>query len=459
MFTTFTRSNCGAAALMLTVLFAFAAPARADVIQDMSLLTMNTMNATGYPQVTDSEKRPTFILDMPTAHIAMYDATNAIAKKAKPFTAVPSSPTLGAAIDYAAAAATCQVLAGLFPNRLPVYQSACAPYQSTSAGTPAQLKGIAVGIEVGNDVLAFRANDGRMNPITYTPTGVPGDFVPVPATPLPVSIYIPFVRPFTMSSAMQFRAYGPPDITSAIYARDFNETKAWGGTVSALRTPDNEELARFATENPATFVPRNWAWFANSDRSIADNARLLAMIWVSAGDSFIALFDSKYFYRFWRPQTAIPQADVDGNPATDADTSWTPFVPTPNHPEYPAGHGCDGGVTAAVLTRYFHTKWVSFDVTSTVTNTTRHYENVYPYVHDLQDARIYGGMHWRNSVVAGTEQCKQVSRFVMDHNFQLLHPWPHEDDDDEDSNDQGHGPGPVPMPGPGKPKHGKGGHD
>ena len=418
------RFGRGIAAIPLMFLL-FGVPTHADVIQDMSLLTMNTMNATGYPQVTAEEQRPNFSLDMPTAHIAMYDATNAIAKKAKPFAAIPQSPTAGAAIDYAAAAANCRVLAGLFPSRAPVYQAACARYQPSSAGTWAQRRGIAVGVEVGDDVLAFRANDGRLNPITYTPNGAPDDFVPVPATPTPVFVYLPFVRPFAVPSATKFRAYGPPDLTSAVYARDFNETKAWGGTVSALRTPEQAELARFATENPATFLPRNFARFANSDRSVAENARLLAMLWVGAGDSFITLFDSKYFYRFVRPQTAIPHADVDGNPATEADTSWTPYVTTPNHPEYPAGHGCSGGILAGVLPTYFGTKYIDFDVDSTVTNTTHYYKNVDEYVHDFQVARIYGGMHWRTSSVQGTEQCKEVSRWVTKNNFQLLRSYPH----------------------------------
>ena len=203
-------------------------------------------------------------------------------------------------------AATCRVLQVLFPNRAPVYSQACAGYLPSSTGTPAHLKGVAVGVDVADKILALRKDDGRSTVVTYTPTGTPGSFVPFPPTPTPAGINVPFVRPFTMTSASQFRAYGPPDLTSARYARDLNESKAVGGAVSAIRTPEQEELARFATENPGIYTPRLIRSFADDSRSVVQNARLQAMMWVAQADVTISCFDSKYYFAVMAPSCGDP---------------------------------------------------------------------------------------------------------------------------------------------------------
>ena len=142
---------------------------------------------------------------------------------------------------------------------------------------------------------------------------------------------------------------------------------------------------------------------------------------VAQADVIVACFDSKYHYNAWRPRVAIPQADLDDNAATTADATWLPFVPTPNHPEYPAAHTCADGALAEVLNRYFGTKRVSFDVNSTVTGTTRHYDNTDAYVRDIALARIYGGMHFRTSTADGAEIGTRVARWVMRTHFRPLH--------------------------------------
>ena len=377
----------------------------------------NAVLATGYPAVTPEEQRTIFSVDLATIQVAVYDAVGAIVGGYKPFAARPTAPTTGASAESATGAATCRVLSVLFPNRAPVYSSACASFLPTSTGDTAHVRGVAVGVDVADKILALRANDGRSANATYTPSGAPGNFVPAPPGSTPVGVFNPYVRPFTLSYAAQFRAYGPPDLTSAQYTEDFDEIKAVGGTVSQTRTPDQEELARFATENPGTYAARNYRRLADDHRSLAENARLFAMIWVAQGDVTIACFDSKYFFASWRPRAAIPAADQDGNPATVADPSWTPFVPTPNHPEYPAAHTCADGAFAETVRNYFGTKHVEFDFDSTATGTTRHYEDTDAYVRDIALARIYGGMHFRTSTEAGADMGRQVAKWVARNYF------------------------------------------
>jgi hypothetical protein len=405
---------------VIAVAASAAAPAaRADAIANWNLVASNTINTTAaYPRVTPEELRPVVQVDLATVHVAIYDAVNAIVGGYQPFAVAPTSPTVGASPESAAGAAACTVLRGLFPNRAPVYATACLPYQAGSTGTAAHVRGVAVGIESALGVLALRANDGRSTVVTYVPSVEPGKFSPSPATPTPVSIFVPFIRPFTMTSASQFRADGPPDLGSATYAEDLNEVKAWGGAVSALRTPEQSEIARFHTEPPPAFWTRNLRQFSSNDHSLADNARLMAMMWVTHADLTVACFESKYHYNFWRPRAAIPAAATDGNDATDADSGWLPFVPTPNHPEYPAAHACTAGGTAEVLKAFYGSKKLSFNFTSTVTGLTHHFDSTDDMVKELQVARIYGGMHFRTSAVHGRVLGMKVGKWVTTNYFQ-----------------------------------------
>jgi hypothetical protein len=357
--------------------------------------------------------RPIYSTDLATLHVAMYDAVNAIAGGYEAFAVSPTSPTAGASAEAAAGAAACRVLQGLFPNRAPQYATPCLPYQATSQGSEATLRGIAVGIEVANGVLALRSNDGRTTNVVYVPGSEPGDFRGVN----PVNTFGPFVRPFTLRSPAQFRADGPPALGSATYAADFNEVKRLGASGSIVRSPEQEEIARFHTEPPPRFWPRNLRPFISDGRSLLENARLTAMVWVAQSDVTVACFESKYEYEFWRPQTAIPLAETDGNDATTDDDGWTPVVPTPNHPEYPAAHACAAGAAAEVLRSFFGTKKLGFAFSSTVTGTEHAFASTDDMVKELQVARIYGGMHFRTSTVHGKVLGTKVGRWVSTRYF------------------------------------------
>lgn len=395
-----------------------AAPVQADVIVDFNVVGARTINAPAgaYPAVTPEEQRPVLGHDLATMHAAMYDAVVAIAGGYEPYAVVPVSLSAGASQEAAAAAAACTVLAGLFPNRAPEYAADCAPYAAGS-GAGAVAMGITLGVEVGEKMLAERADDGRSTIAAYTPSPGLGRFEPFPAGSSPVNFFAPAMRPFTLTSAMQFRADGPPDLTSASYAYALNEVKVLGAAGGAALSAEQQDIARFWTENPNVFNVRNLQVFLNQP-TVLENARLAAMLWVGFADAILGCFDTKYHFASWRPRAAIPAADGDGNPATVADPGWLPFVNTPNHPEYPAAHGCFAGVTTEILRSYFKTPRVSFTWTSTVTGTSHEFDSVFEMLNENKVARIYGGMHFRFSSDDGATLGRRTGRWVARNYFQ-----------------------------------------
>lgn len=355
--------------------------------------------------------------DLATVQIAVYDAAMAIARTHKPFATSPNAPAAGASMEAAINEAAYRVLLGLFPSRTDKYQAMYDAEMAKIGAGSAKAQGMALGAEVARATLALRANDGRSVALApFVPGTEPGQFVP--ANPNLVGRVNPYIRPFTLNAVDQFRPGPPPALTSELYATDLNETKDYGGATSTLRTPEQLEIARFNTESPAVQGPRNLRRLATTQASLAENARLLAMLTVATAESGLACFDAKYTYLFWRPRTAIPRADADGNPATAADPGWLPVVPTPNHPEYPAAHGCNQSAVAETLRSFFGTKKVGFTWDSTVTGTTRSYDSTDDFLREALDARVWGGMHFRNSTEVGAHVGRKVTQWMMRDHFQ-----------------------------------------
>jgi hypothetical protein len=394
-------------------------PLTADVIADFNAVAARTATpAVAYPAVTAEERRTVSFVDLATVHLAMYDAVVAIDGEYEPYAVVPTSPTQDASASAAAAAAACTVLQGLFPNRAPEYQADCAPYQRGASTEPATVLGVALGIEVGEKTLAERVDDGRDTAQNYVATGAVGAFVPA-APGNPVWYFAKYMRPFTLVAPSQFRAGGPPELTSPSYAEAFDEVKKSGRAGGAELSPAQLDSARFHTENPNLFWPRAVRVFLDQPR-LVDNARLGALLNVAIGDAILGCFDSKYHYNAWRPRTAIPAADADGNAATGADAGWTPLAPSPNHPEYPSGHSCIAGAVGEVVKRYHGTPSVPFAWTSTVTGTTHAYDSVQAMVREIKTARVHGGMHFRFSNDDGAALGARTAYWVTRHYFRPL---------------------------------------
>lgn len=389
-----------------------ASPNAVSQWNEIAAATINQpASATGTPE----EQMPYISGDLATVQVAVYDAVMAIVGTHRAYAYAPAELSAGASQEAAVATATLRVLLALFPSRSATYQGAYDTYIASLAAGPARDQGVAIGAQSASVIVALRANDGRLTALpAYVPGTSPGQF----RGPNPVSRTQQYVKPFSVTSNSQFRAPGPPALTSAAYAADVNETMALGSATSTTRTAAQTEIARFYTEPPPIYWTRNLRNFAMTDRSIAAHARLLALMYVALADAGDTCFESKYHFEFWRPTSAITLADTDGNAATTADTTWTPVVPTPNHPEYPAAHACLTGAVAETLSGYYRTSNVTFDLNSTVTGTSHHFTTTRAMVDDVQLGRIAGGMHFRTSTIDGAAIGKNVADWVLTHNFQ-----------------------------------------
>jgi len=407
------RPGWGLTALLLGL--AAIGPAKADVITDWNATGQAAIQATPGTQ---------YAIILALMHAAMYDAVNAIDGRYEVYAVTPTVNPRGASKEAAAATAAYRVLV----NELPGQQAALlAAYNASLAAipnAPPKTKGIALGDNVAALWLAQREGDGRNANVPYTFGSGPGVYQATPpAFASPVTPWLAKMRPFTIASPSQFRAYGPPDVTSLRFAQDFKTVKALGAANSKERTAKETEIALFHTEPPPAFWSRNTRDLAIAKKlNLTDNARFFAMVFVTAADASIACWDSKYYYNFWRPVTAIHAPDdFDGNPATKSDATWAPLVNTPPHPEYPAAHGCAAAAFAESVEQFFGTKYLKFTVKSTAAGTVPHvFYSTDQFVEEVKDARVLGGIHYPTSVEHGAVLGRNVARAVLRSEFKPL---------------------------------------
>ncbi len=356
-------------------------------------------------------------VDLAYVHAAIYDTVVALRAGYQPFAVRLDSVPAGASIDAAIAAAAHHVLLSLFPGDHVYLDAQYATALGLIPDGQSKTDGVQVGDQVGTKLMAARAGDGWNAPVLYVPGSGPGVWQPTAPTP-PIAPWLAQMRPFTFDSAAQFRAEPPPALDSAQWAEDYQEVQREGSLTSATRTPAETETGRFYGEHAGIQYARIFRAFANErGLSVEDEARLFAQLYVTSADAIIACFDSKYHYSFWRPITAIRAGDSDGNPATVGDPVWTPLLGTPNHPEYPSAHGCFTAAIAEALSDFFGTKRVPITLTSTLTNTARSFDSTDDMIHEIIDARVWAGIHYRTSVVHGTVIGRQVAHWVSKRYF------------------------------------------
>jgi hypothetical protein len=360
---------------------------------------------------------------------AVYDSVNAINPThtvyhvdARPFPGVST-----ASADAAAAQAAHDVAARLYATDVARFDGLLATQLGEVDDGPAEDAGIALGRFVAGEMLAWRANDGSAPPpvVTYTIGTDPGDWQPTPPAynPIPATPWWPGVTPFALTSGSQFRPGPPPALTSADYTRAFDEVKSIGSINSTTRTQEQTEIARFWADPASNSGVAIWSQITQSvaaahDLSLAENARLFAQVSVANADAFIASFDVKFTYNFWRPVTAIRAADTDGNPNTAPDSSWTPLISTPNHPSYGSNHSTQSRAAAEALAAFFGTDHVSF--TAKMGDVERSYKKFTDAAKEAGKSRVFGGIHWSYDSAAGEQLGRKIGRYVSDHYFQAL---------------------------------------
>src|SRR5215510_10295430 len=387
-----------------------------DMVLDWNDIAVNSI-------VGIAQQRPERgMIRLAMVHIAIYDALNAIA--GYPFTPYTGKldVVFPASADAAAATAAHDVLVALFPDQQTQLDSKYEASLAAIGDGAEKSNGISAGRHAASAILAARAGDGRDAVVPYTPGSGPGVWVPTPPNfPAAAGPEVARVQPWTLKSPSQFRVKPPPDLTSERWARDYNEVKALGAATSSSRTPDQTDIGRFWTENTLAQWDRAWRKISIArGLSINDNARFFAVLAAAVSDAMIACWDSKYTYNFWRPVTAIRAGDTDGNPNTQPDPNWTPLATTPPHPEYPSAHGCFTGATTETLKFLIGTDAFNFSVDCTVaglTSPVRNYSSFSQALDEVFGARIYGGMHYRNSMRNGAKIGKKVSQYTTERFF------------------------------------------
>ena len=342
-------------------------------------------------------------------HGAIYDAVAAIEGDLEPFATHVSAPP-EALVEAAVAQAARDVLVARVPAQAASVQSAYDAYMATLPAGLARDGGKAVGAAAAAGMLALRTGDRFDDVVPYvqTPAG-PGVFEPIAPTS-PVDVKLGKVRPFTYDTPA-YRPDAPYAITSKKYADDVAEVQLLGRNTSTTRTAQQTETVRFFTDPTYVQFSRGLRRLSGErGLDVAESAKLLGSTWVAVADTMIACWEAKYHYMFWRPNHAIQRA------ATNPDPTWLPLV-TGNHPEYPSGHGCfTAGVTKS-LQEHFGSRWLELTLTSTVTGTTRTYTNLGQLVADVEDARVWGGLHYRTTMTETAKHFPRIARDVHKDNF------------------------------------------
>lgn len=355
--------------------------------------------------------------------LAVYDAVVAIEGEYAPYATEIAAPP-GA--DVRAAVATAAYRTALGRVAASQYAYLDGAYAGYLLGIPdgqAKVDGIAVGEAAAAGTLALRANDGFNNTVLYQCLTTPprySEFEPNGGCGTqPVDVKVGQVEPFTLEGPDQFPLPGPNLFSSSKWVRDFKEVKELGRSNSSVRTPAQTDVVYFWSEHTYAFWNRNLnALAVDRGLGILESARLLAMAHVAASDAGIAGFHAKYAFRFARPRTAIPRAAEDGNRRTIPDATWTPLLQV-NHPEYPSGHGFYSTALLEVVAGFFCTESLAWtlDVAKAsvpqVVQDRRSYASVHQITRELDDARVWAGLHWRSSMKDGDKLGAKVAKHVL----------------------------------------------
>src|SRR6266487_7189170 len=423
--------------LRVVIALALVALASAKVVRADAVTDWNAIASTAI--VTNAgQPPPVSALGFAMVQGAVYDAVNAIDRGHEPYLVQPSANPTDSK-EAAAAAAAFRVLVGfpdlpgLFPAQLPTWQPVFGAYIANLPDNPpgSRAAGVIIGETTARAMLEERMNDGRFGPPPDLYPPAPGIWRPTPPNfandPAP---WVGNVLPFLVPSAEMLRTDGPNALTSADYAEDFNEVKEVGSLTSTTRTADETDAAIFWADNGNLLWNRIFRTLAASQGlDIVENARLFAMTNLAAADAAIGCWNDKYYWQFWRPITAIREADGDGNPATQADPTWlplfdpatpVPFPPlvTPPFPDHPSGHACGTSAIVHTLQNFFETDKIAFSAFSNKSGTTRSFDRFSDALKELIDARVWSGIHFRTADTQGAVLGKKVAQYLDNHYFQ-----------------------------------------
>jgi hypothetical protein len=389
-----------------------------------AVLTWNTITVNAVRSSTPTKLQTDGMVYMSYVQAAVYDAVVKLYGRYAPYHDFAFTVVPGASVQAAVAAAARKTLDNYLPDQAANVDALYNAYIASLTGDVAD--GVALGEASAADLIAFRNGDG-LNAATpaYGAIGplIPGQWQLLPNQKVQTP-WLATMRPFLLDSASQFRADPPPALTSQQYAKDLNETQAYGAVNSTVRTPEQKAIAFFWVGNNINQYNVTMQTAINDhSMDIVDAAHLLAMGNIVTTDAGIACFDSKFFYQAWRPTAAIRNADKDNNPDTTADPNWQPLGSIPGHPEYPSQHGCFTSAFTDTLASALGTDHVDITMPggengSNVLTTTQHFNTVSDIQKQVIDARVWLGFHFRNSVKVGNDLGNDVAKWELARFFQ-----------------------------------------
>jgi hypothetical protein len=357
--------------------------------------------------VTDNWRAPTI------AHLAIHDSLNAIKRQFEPYAVDESAPP-DTSPEAAVSAAAHRVLIRLVPAAAAIIDAAYAQWLLAIPPGPRRDAGIALGERVATRLVDLRADDGFFVPKVYNPTPGTGIWRPTPPAFTPAATpEWATMRPFAMASPAQFRPDAPPALTEGRYAVDYDEVRLIGALNSRLRTADQTDAVKYwAGHTQPAYNRIARAALEVHALDTWEQARLFALLNMANSDASISTWDAKYTYGFWRPITAISDGDLDGNEKTVRDSLWQPFLNTPNHPEYAAGHSGSSGAAVRVLQLVFGTDAIP-TISTGGSGVTRSFPNLSSIVDDVTTARIAAGAHFRFSCETAARMGRQIGEFTV----------------------------------------------
>lgn len=384
----------------------------ADPVLDWNALMMNAIRA-------DNTGPTLSTRNLAILHTAIYDAVNSVVRDHQPYGFLLDPPP-GTSPAAAATAAGHRICTVLYPS---FRAQADTLYETFLAGaTPdaGLTNGLALGRDLAALTLATRADDGANTTVPYIPSDAPGQWRRTPPffRP-PLTPHWRYVRPFALSELEPFVVPPPPALDSPEYAASLNEVKAIGRRDSTLRTPEQSLIASYWSDFSYTSMPPgHWHEIAatiarDQGNTLAENARLLALMGIAEADAAIVCWEGKFRYNFWRPVTAIQRADEDGNPATAPDPAWDHYLPSPPFPAYPSGHSTFSKAGAQILTHFYGTDALTFTTRSdTIQGVFRTFHSLAECADEVGMSRIYGGFHFSFDNTAGKESGGKVADYI-----------------------------------------------
>ena len=352
-------------------------------------------------------------------HVAIHDAANAVESRYEPYQPRTSPAPVAASVEAAIAGAAHDTLVALLPESKVSFDAALEETLRTVADNSKKTAGLEVGRAAAAAILAARKNDGQNRTVEYTPGTKPGEYRPTAPDFKPAAMaHWGSVRPFVLKSSAQFRCPEPPPVNSSRDLADLEEVKAIGGSKSVTRTAEQSEIGRYWYESS----PQGWNRIAREVSAgrqfdVWENARLFALVNLAMADGYIAGFEDKYYYNYWRPVTAIRER---------GDSEWLSYLPTPPVPDYPSNHTVEGAAAATVMARFFNTDFVSFSMTSGAPypGITRKFWSFSEAARENGASRVLCGIHFSTAVNVGYIQGERIGEWAFENVLRPAKPQP-----------------------------------